>query len=481
MHHTRTIGVLAAGLVLLATACSPRTDDTFPESIPFEPDVLDELHEIRERASAARDLSRNPETSEGAISPSNWRRYIRESCDATDDEARRSSAEATLAWQLLGVLGGDDDLFEDSCGYNASGWAGFYSFEEDRLILIGAPDRIDEWDEATLVHEYVHSFQETLIDRDEWDALEQEMGQNGTATEYGTTLSCLMEGDASVSEVVYDEAMGAWPSYYADYWAGFADEEWTAETPAWMVRYYAFNYRQCALMAERVYLQGGWDAVNALYQEPPATTEQVLHPEKLESREKPLTVPDLDISDRLGGDWELMDSGVFGEFDAWNLVGSVTRNDRLAEEASTGWGGGRLAMYRLAASKNPEVTVTLVLAWDTEEDADQFVSAFERVASSRGTVRDVADGFEWAGANVNGQLRQDGAVTEIVVSSMEDAVAAGMAALQDPETSPRRVEDEEGEGSLPVHPALIGAASALAMALLVAGTAFWWNNRAKRA
>lgn len=231
MSHQTFLPVLVAIGAMAAIACSPRTD-RLPPTAPFEPSLRSELHEIRERAATARGLKPNPNVSEGTIAPRAYRRYVERQCEEIRPEARVESQAWTAAWRLLGTLDADDDLLEASCEFNASGWAGFFSFDDDRLVLVGTPSSIDSQEEITLAHEYVHSFQEALIDRDEWEAMAEHEAK-GAATEYSTTQGCLLEGDATLSEAVYDESRDDdWPSESLQYWAGLETTTGTPQCPA---------------------------------------------------------------------------------------------------------------------------------------------------------------------------------------------------------------------------------------------------------
>lgn len=126
----------------------------------------------------------------------------------------------------------------------------------------------------------------------------------------------------------------------------------------------------------------GWTEVEKLYRDsPPASSEQVLHPEKWFSREEPVSIgwPAFE-QDALWADWELLGQDVLGEFQ-WRLV---FRENGLAADAaslSAGWGGDRYAVLRNRT--NGKVLLLMYTSWDTDEDAHEFAHGYRRVLAAK--------------------------------------------------------------------------------------------------
>ena len=90
--------------------------------------------------------------------------------------------------------------------------------------------------------------------------------------------------------------------------------------------------------------RGGWREVNRAWDDPPTTSEQILHVDKYDAREKPIGVA-APKADTLGAGWRSVDDDVFGElgvrlsFEEW-----MPPED--AAEAAAGWGGDRGALFK---------------------------------------------------------------------------------------------------------------------------------------
>jgi hypothetical protein len=85
--------------------------------------------------------------------------------------------------------------------------------------------------------------------------------------------------------------------------------------------------------------KGGWSAVNRAWDNPPVTSEQVLHVDKWEAHEPALAVADPPMHS-LGAGWATADSDTYGElgtrlaFEEW--IGAAD-----AKAHAAGWGGDR--------------------------------------------------------------------------------------------------------------------------------------------
>ena len=84
--------------------------------------------------------------------------------------------------------------------------------------------------------------------------------------------------------------------------------------------------------------EGGWDAVNAAYLNPPVSTEQVIHPEKYSADEKPQRTDVPLIVDKLGKGWTQVSSDTMGEFIIRTYLEEHLDRTQAAN-AAAGWGG----------------------------------------------------------------------------------------------------------------------------------------------
>ena len=62
----------------------------------------------------------------------------------------------------------------------------------------GALRQITPDDELTLVHEYVHSYQDGRWNIEELNRLAEKDDDDNSSSEFATTVSCIIEGDATL-------------------------------------------------------------------------------------------------------------------------------------------------------------------------------------------------------------------------------------------------------------------------------------------
>jgi tRNA A-37 threonylcarbamoyl transferase component Bud32 len=127
-----------------------------------------------------------------------------------------------------------------------------------------------------------------------------------------------------------------------------------------------FGYVAGEQFVRALFADGGVAAIEQAYADPPATTEQLLHPEKYRSGEPPVPVT---IPAGAPPGWTELADVSFGEFDLRRLTAEL--GTRRSADAATGWGGGRLRAWE----HGDETAVRISLVFDTDADARQACTA----------------------------------------------------------------------------------------------------------
>ncbi|MFL5306638.1 MAG: hypothetical protein ACJ8F1_15585 [Polyangia bacterium] len=126
--------------------------------------------------------------------------------------------------------------------------------------------------------------------------------------------------------------------------------------------------------------------VDALWTDPPSSTEQVLHPEKYESCEAPVTV-DPSALPALPGLGRPNTTDVAGELVARAWLATAW-SPEVAARGAAGWGGDRAALYGPPPETGeatgtdaaaPAAALAWLTIWDDAAEADDFARAARAV------------------------------------------------------------------------------------------------------
>ena len=148
--------------------------------------------------------------------------------------------------------------------------------------------------------------------------------------------------------------------------------------PPYVSRDLDFPYLAGLSFVQALHKRGNWAEVNKAYTNPPASTEQILHPEKYVADEQPIAVAAPPLTETLGADWHMIDDDVLGEWTTYLILNAgadlaAQIDDAEALKASRGWGGDHYQVYYNAAISQTVLAAEWV--WDTPRDATEFKAA----------------------------------------------------------------------------------------------------------
>ena len=347
---------------------APLMDLTFPER----------LEAIGLRVNATRDLSSEDSVIEHELFTEE---ELSDLVLELFEEDREDIEQEEELFKVLGILRGDQDLYEILTGLYTGGILGLYRAEENKFYLLGESDDFGPHEEMIYVHEFTHALQQLHFDFDaQFDAIE-----GNTDATYA--LRALVEGDARVSELLYmQEFLTEGEQAEAQGSPSQALIDAFRSAPYIVQRSYGFPYQDGANFVIALYQnQGGWDAIDMAFSSPPGSTEQILHPEKYLAGDEPIAVALPDLMPTLGEGWDLVVQDTFGEFYLRSYLETGMAREQ-ALEAAAGWGGDAYALFH-----GPEGRVFFVLShvWDTEQDAAEYYEAFADLTARR-------TGLEWS-------------------------------------------------------------------------------------
>ncbi|MGH2488326.1 MAG: hypothetical protein ACRDFR_01735 [Candidatus Limnocylindria bacterium] len=264
--------------------------------------------------------------------------------------------------RALGLLSAEQDVAALRLQLLTGQVLGYYDDVTQTMVIVSDAGLTPEA-QVTYAHEYTHALQDAAFGIDSMD-LDAEGDDDGAFARLG-----LVEGDATTAMVLWaidhlraEDLLEISQTPLPD----------TTGVPDWMLRELEFPYLAGAEFVAQLYAQGGFAAVDEVWADPPASTEQVLHMRAYIESEPPVSVPEIDPDIRALG-VDIAQDTTFGEamIGIWLAYHGVDQVD--ADTAAAGWGGDRITAL---VTPEGQSAIILRIAWDSAVDADQFESAY---------------------------------------------------------------------------------------------------------
>jgi len=282
-----------------------------------------------------------------------------------------SPAEArndAIALSAFDFIEADFDIYNFLISLYTEQIAGFYDPETDEFVIIDNDDEFDVLEQWTHAHEYVHALQDQYYDL---EILDDESLDSDTTF----AVQALAEGDATLVQTLY--LLGG----YFDQNQLFEilttaleiDTAVLDSAPPLFAHELEFPYITGMEFVQTLHDMGGFAAVDAAWEQPPQSTEHILHPDRYLAGDTPHLVTLVPLTDTLGAGWQLADEDILGEFYLREYLFQQLGGNQV-NEAATGWGGDRYAVYW--NESNQQLVMVLKIAWDTPADAQEFQNLY---------------------------------------------------------------------------------------------------------
>ena len=344
--------------------------------------------------------------------------------EVLDEERRRETRRLQDLCVVLDLCSQTDDLLQIQLGLLDIGVLGYYKSEEKSLTVVTGQQGPNFLSWLTYAHEYTHALQDNEFGLSTILAAEEDTFDSARAA------SALIEGDAKLSEhLFYDSLPSEQQTLLAQLLEGeiekFSRSPAVARLPRIIRETFGWEQTAGSKFVMRLYLKGGFGAIDEAYGNPPRTSEQVLHPEKYLAGEErhPVQLPDL--ASALGSAWQMRDEGVLGEF-LTRIYLDTFLTAAKAVAAAEGWGGDR---YSLLNDDQGRSLIAIRYSWDTVEDADEFFQAYldfvhEKSQGQWELVEMAEDMRLWVGINSSSYLALEGVTALLVIGPDRATVEA---------------------------------------------------------
>ncbi len=288
------------------------------------------------------------------------------------DEAEEGLRDTGDVLASLGLIEPDVDLADALRTTLEVGVVGAYNTETNELNINGT--EVDLYTQMVMVHELTHAWDDQYFElaRPEYDDAEGEIGSGFLNVVEGSATLTQNAWRSALTPEQQDELSRLELSVITP-----GDAELLFAVPFFVLQLQISPYTDGAAFVQAIFDQQGLDGVDALFDEPPTTTEQVLHVEAYLAGEGAATVTDF--------------TPPVAEFDR-GVLGEVTFNLWLGADIGDGWGGDEYVSWRTADS----VCTALSVVGDSAADTEEFRGALDAWANQApgGSARsvDVVDG-----------------------------------------------------------------------------------------
>ncbi len=339
--------------------------------MPLNPTLMAQMDTIQREVSDLRGLPIKTQVPSYIVSIGRAEDMLK--AEVIDDDYLLALKNQQHALTALGMIKPTYDMVNLALNHLVDNIGGFYMNKTKDIFVIGI--RFSGIEHFVYSHEFDHA----LVDQTFNFSKMEDPAVCGQDAQRCEAVNALIEGDATF-------LMNQWWKQYAspqDYRdIAFYTPPLLAVpddfSPPFLEKEVAFTYDYGLKFVTYLYERGNWARVNQAYASPPASTEQILHPEKYITGEEPIPVADPVLATTLGDSWVPIESSTLGEFDTYLLLGyGADLNAQIADEtaaaAAQGWGGDHYQVYYNASTDSTSLAAHWV--WDSQGDADQFLKA----------------------------------------------------------------------------------------------------------
>ena len=425
--------ILSAGLIFMAGWLLKSQKAYKAPSVPPTPTlpVNEQMDQIQEQVSTIRGLDMTGTLDRSMMSNAELQEVVIN--DFFADYTAEDEATDVAELSMWGLLPADFQLSQFYKDLYSEQIAGFYDSETKEMNVI-SDGAFGGLERMTYAHEFTHVLQDQHYDLQDGLKLNDEDCE--TALDYCMAVSALVEGDATLSEQYWflKDSTNTDKADVSDFQASYQSPVYDS-APEYMKQDFLFPYTQGFEFVNTLYKQHKWRSVDEAYQNPPVSSEQILHPE-LYPQDQPLKVDLPDFSPSLGEGWQALDLNTLGEwYTRLILSAGYEASYRLdpdeAATAADGWGGDTYALY--GNGDRTDYVFVWLSSWDTPTDAEEFFSSSVHYGNLRWhTAADenfdsaswqTTDGMQvemqLIGSDVFWLISSDQAAAEIVLSELD--------------------------------------------------------------
>jgi hypothetical protein len=366
-------------------------------------DLFANIGHIREGLAAITGLQFTRDVPYALIDKDQLRRYLEQRMKETMKPDDERAEETTL--KMLGLVPGDFDLRQTTVDLLTEQAAAFYDYNKRKLFVLEGSGGTEE-ERVALVHELAHAL------ADQHFHLAKYIKEGMRSDDSATARQAVMEGQATWLMAAYISREGGGKPEVPEAVLklmtasieGSAAAQYPvfSQAPLYIRESLVFPYGAGLEFQDAVFRKLGKGAFSEVFQRPPLSSGQILHPERYLGHggvviPDPPAIPD-------AREFRKLAEGTLGELDFRVLLSQYTER-KEGEDLATHLQGGS---YELFEHKREKFSVLGVAStWDSPESARKYLAASRKVMQGKWKKLEPATETpdSWAGRGDSGYFR----------------------------------------------------------------------------
>jgi hypothetical protein len=346
-------------------------------------DVSAMLDTVERRTAELRGLPAREEVQRTTLTPDQFRARLLD--EFNRDESLESIENSRKLMVALGLLAPDVDLYALELDFRTGVVLGQYDPETKQLYVISGAASFGPLERVTFAHEFTHALQ------DQHYNIRNLMPKDSDNSDRDLAVSSVLEGDALITEELYQthaltraereekrrQERNLGSGLNLDRLPLVIVEETYfpyTEGPKFVVQVVGQDVLRDAIQTG----SGYGPRVNRIFENPPKSSAQIIHPEKYLQGVNPIDVRFPDLASALGEGWKQLRKDVLGEIDHRILIQQFV-NRELGDRAAAGWAGDAFALL----GKGNDVAVVASTRWDNPAEAQEWFDAYGQALRGR--------------------------------------------------------------------------------------------------
>ena len=285
--------------------------------------------------------------------------------------------------KTVGVIDQDGSI-TNSYNPMISNITGMYMPENHELVMVRGSDA--ETVKRPLLHELFRAAQSSYFS---WDALYALRKESKDAA---GALAALIEGQAVMAEILARANKNIKDGSIAETLERSIDEyesrpEHSGYTD-FFTRMQSLTSAYGYIFAAKRYISSNRKSFQAMLEDVPQSSEQILHYDKFENNETPVVTSLEKWYYEFERDWKLLFNTTIGELEIRTIFDTVLDDKTKSNaQAAEGWGGDRVCVFESGENR----FFVWETVWDRANDVDEFFSHYKKYYEKRMGVQRLRD------------------------------------------------------------------------------------------